>query len=766
MGRRVSNKKILLKFLVFYIAILFIPIMVGVVSYRKSVEIVEGNAKAANIAMLNQCMNIIDNRLRELDNITEQIVSNPLVARFQMVKKPYDDSNIGLTFNLVHQLPNYEFNNNFISSYYIIFKKNNYVLSHNAIYPLTMFKSSILEYKNLSGDKWNEVFLKSYNYNTYLPAQNVTYAGRHRTMLTYIKSLGNYNDVNGSVIMLVDSNEILKLLNGLNVSKDSWVYIADKSNNILLSVNSGGIGFKSIEDKDFDPEGITQLKIDDRDMLVTATSSNYNGWKYVLIQPSNIVLSQVTYIKTIISVFVLVSFVLGLVVSFILAYKNTKPVISLIDTINSKYSNEINSSVDAYGYIQDSLLKLIGDYESMDKSIKEQLPFLNNAFFESILKGQFHTNNEIELLSKYIGIEIISKHYAVAILSFNLSESEAEKQIKEVQGQKVMLREHIEGQYENNIYLFNISMTRTAFIIQLGNDSRNYENQLRDLIGRLTIDLERLLKRNFSISVGKVYDSPLDISRSYEESQQGIYWAMWKSVNGVVWYEDIVKESKSYYYPFEIENKLINEAKSGRYETINLILRDVFRENFQNRQLSTDMLQLLMFDMIGSITKIIEKFSLGDQYYNEAMYILKKKDEQTSEWFNFKINNLYSDICSNINERKRNNDASLIKKITVFIDNSYANPNLSLSFVAELFELSEVYLSQLFKEKTGENFSTYVEKQRIKSAINLLTETELHINEIAEKVGYNSSNTFCRAFKRHNQISATDYRKIQILRQE
>lgn len=45
-------------------------------------------------------------------------------------------------------------------------------------------------------------------------------------------------------------------------------------------------------------------------------------------------------------------------------------------------------------------------------------------------------------------------------------------------------------------------------------------------------------------------------------------------------------------------------------------------------------------------------------------------------------------------------------------------------------------------------------------AIKLLMESDMTITEIANSVGYNSSNSFCRAFKRKFQISPGQYRQI------
>ena len=82
--------------------------------------------------------------------------------------------------------------------------------------------------------------------------------------------------------------------------------------------------------------------------------------------------------------------------------------------------------------------------------------------------------------------------------------------------------------------------------------------------------------------------------------------------------------------------------------------------------------------------------------------------------------------------------------------------------IAEHMSKSEKFISQLFKEHTGENLSDYVERVRIDAASNLLHSTGQTIDEIAEATGYNSAHSFRRAFKRVRGISPSVFRKMDV----
>jgi AraC-like DNA-binding protein len=73
---------------------------------------------------------------------------------------------------------------------------------------------------------------------------------------------------------------------------------------------------------------------------------------------------------------------------------------------------------------------------------------------------------------------------------------------------------------------------------------------------------------------------------------------------------------------------------------------------------------------------------------------------------------------------------------------------MGLNKISDEFQISESYFSHMFKEKTGVNFSTYLENIRLHEAARLIKETEIGLNELYITVGYNNANTFRRAFKK------------------
>lgn len=74
--------------------------------------------------------------------------------------------------------------------------------------------------------------------------------------------------------------------------------------------------------------------------------------------------------------------------------------------------------------------------------------------------------------------------------------------------------------------------------------------------------------------------------------------------------------------------------------------------------------------------------------------------------------------------------------------------NPSLSEVSERFYYNDSYFSRMFKRFTGEGFNAYVNSLKIGEATELLENTSLSNEAIAEKVGYADVKTFYAQFRK------------------
>ncbi|MCU6710660.1 response regulator [Paenibacillus sp. J5C_2022] len=88
----------------------------------------------------------------------------------------------------------------------------------------------------------------------------------------------------------------------------------------------------------------------------------------------------------------------------------------------------------------------------------------------------------------------------------------------------------------------------------------------------------------------------------------------------------------------------------------------------------------------------------------------------------------------------------------------HVDGDLRLQTVAGIVHLNASYLSQLFKNETGMNYSEYVSTIRLDKAKSLLSQTSLKIYDVARLSGHQSPKHFMLMFKQQEGMTATEYR--------
>jgi AraC-like DNA-binding protein len=87
------------------------------------------------------------------------------------------------------------------------------------------------------------------------------------------------------------------------------------------------------------------------------------------------------------------------------------------------------------------------------------------------------------------------------------------------------------------------------------------------------------------------------------------------------------------------------------------------------------------------------------------------------------------------------------------------NEDITREHVAKKFNLTPQYISKLFHKNTGLTFKAYLTAERMKHAAELLSQTNLTIDEISWECGYPYTSYFIRIFRKHYEVSPGTYRR-------
>lgn len=116
------------------------------------------------------------------------------------------------------------------------------------------------------------------------------------------------------------------------------------------------------------------------------------------------------------------------------------------------------------------------------------------------------------------------------------------------------------------------------------------------------------------------------------------------------------------------------------------------------------------------------------------------------------------DTMENANHRPFDCRNLSVQKILAYIQ-EHDTEELSLTSLAEMYNISSSRLSTLIKKELGLSFSEYITARRMQKAKELLKDDSRSIEEIANAVGYHDYFYFTKVFKKTQGISPSKYRK-------
>jgi two-component system response regulator YesN len=107
------------------------------------------------------------------------------------------------------------------------------------------------------------------------------------------------------------------------------------------------------------------------------------------------------------------------------------------------------------------------------------------------------------------------------------------------------------------------------------------------------------------------------------------------------------------------------------------------------------------------------------------------------------------------------NDSSRLSPVVAhtlhYLQQHYAE-DINLQSVSRDMRANAAYFGQLFRRETGESFNACLNRIRVEKAKDLLLNTYLKANEVAQEVGYASPNYFHTVFKRLTGVSPHEYK--------
>ena len=203
-------------------------------------------------------------------------------------------------------------------------------------------------------------------------------------------------------------------------------------------------------------------------------------------------------------------------------------------------------------------------------------------------------------------------------------------------------------------------------------------------------------------------------------------------------------------------NRLISQ---GRYaEAAGLLPTLAAEEDASRSEAGRMYLEMLKYQMISCLSLLYPDTGEANELRRNAIreVLLCQSPRQVTALMEGLLREL---ALPDAAEEPGSGDDTLLA-IKQYVRAHFADPQLSVTALAEQFGMSPNSVSKLFSRKAGMGVLQYIHKIRIENACNLILSTDLTLSEVAQRVGYTSSLTFTRAFKARYHMSPSEWRKL------
>jgi len=364
---------------------------------------------------------------------------------------------------------------------------------------------------------------------------------------------------------------------------------------------------------------------------------------------------------------------------------------------------------------------------------------------------------ELEERENIIDISLKLKYYCCAIIKFQRNNEEL-----------IAVKNIVEGIQEklnsNNTVIFNV-IDDSVVIIKGSNSEKSEFSQFESKLNQFICYINNIYKQNVCVTIGKIEKLSENLYKSYKMSEELQEYLLIYGYNKVITTSKIINNSENSEKKLGLNLDEFNNVLLSKKEIeIDKYIESIFNtiENYEG--ITPELIKNISIKMMFVLRKTIYELNISDENdYYDLRYIIKQvcSKETLNELLAFIKKESYKLI-----DILKNNDyefSPVVQEIIFYVNKNYYK-EMSLKNLAQQFNMNSAYLGQMFSKEVGVSFSEYLNKIRNEKAKEMILKTNLRINDIAKKVGYEDNSYFYRKFKKYYGVGPSVLRNSKIIK--
>lgn len=770
--RRKDNRQstVLQHYFLTYFTVLFIPLLICSLYYIRMLSLLSEDDSKARESELEHAAVLVDTVLNEFEYLGDSLAANLQVNSFKRTKEVFGYANTYKVYELRKSLPDLYLINQSVFDYFIFFDRSETVINKTIAYTYEDFYNLYLHEKKYgSYEEWYEHIKNDDCSFGLMPMEEYLYKKEQSiNMLDYTRPLMMPDGAgNGRIHIYLEESVMETLMPA--IADNSIQFITDASGRLLYLRNGNpekpwtaeemhdflGGGVKTPETGSWQQE----VRFMGEKYMMLSYSSGKSGLIYSMLLPQKVINDRMMSSIMILSLFILLGVTVGLLLSYHMSVKSATPINDILNQV-SQVTERFEGHQNVFSSLKTTFNYLVSTNSRLADAIESQKPYIRNAFINRLIFGSFIKEEEADKIEEHIGFPCAGRVYGIIIFRFHLiSESIREENLQLMSSCVFSLLEVIERELPGSLYT-NLGDEQVVLLLNMPEKEKLYFRQNAE---QMVLSIKEAMPSNISEKLFAYGGNEVDrLDQIYDSFHNAAYMFNNESgqiENAVIWYREAAG-SIPVYPPQDLSVKLTHYVTAGDGDGLHDLLEDIMKKYIIENNLSVYLQHMLLNELQIVLFRILGRVGMEEEEYRKYYTGLEENHNAALITQITTTLNLYKQVCDYVGRQKQLQDSEVVASAIVsYIDTNYGDCCLSLTSVADQFGISEPYLSSIFKQTQGINFSTYVEVIRIDKAKDFLKTTALSVGDIAQLVGYGSVNSFCRAFKRVTGLSASEYRK-------
>ncbi|MFA9557080.1 response regulator [Evansella sp. AB-rgal1] len=402
--------------------------------------------------------------------------------------------------------------------------------------------------------------------------------------------------------------------------------------------------------------------------------------------------------------------------------------------------------------LETTLKKLAEELEKQVVIKASRQKQISESNFVQLLEGGL-TEKDVADWAKSLHIDKSDHFYYVIIEINNLSPNERIS-IEDDVIKDAMTRL---GNESNQLALY-IHHDNAVGLLLSSDQIRKYNGEIETLLNKLNREIAQSVNKPITIFVGDRVDNLLLLKSSFDTASNIRNYKYIIRDKKVILYEQVKDLEVTYN---ELDNKiylsLLEKVEENKVNEIEEEIDHIFHE-FQLKNFSPSAIKTSINRCVFRIIQIINSMD-GDEKKITSLVPMTNWEKHNLTYHDLKrlFSNFVLEGSVVIQELRKENMKGDIHKVKTYVDNNF-HMNISLKSIATKFYMNPVYMGQLFKRTFDIYFKEYLLNLRVDEAKKLLRQTDMRVYEVAEKVGFGSTDYFVTQFEKINKMTPTEYR--------